>query len=163
MFHFSEQEFKLQSVPYLCKFFLKVFLETHEKTTPFYASEKINNFHDDLSDSENKISYCLQLGSYVPCETCVLSLVDTIFTRLGATDRIMTGESKFFKQAYVMVQRHLHQYFESTLSYSWNRKTFAFQMRLSTDCCFLLRFIRISPVTTVALHYLLKITSYDLI
>lgn len=38
----------------------------------------------------------LQLGSYVPCEMCVLSLVDTIFTRLGATDRIMTGESKFY-------------------------------------------------------------------
>lgn len=37
----------------------------------------------------------LQLGCYVPCELCVLSLVDIIFTRLGATDRIMTGESKF--------------------------------------------------------------------
>ncbi|XP_004288695.1 PREDICTED: DNA mismatch repair protein MSH7 isoform X2 [Fragaria vesca subsp. vesca] len=37
-----------------------------------------------------------QLGCYVPCEICVLSLVDIIFTRLGATDRIMTGESTFF-------------------------------------------------------------------
>ncbi|KAG6599446.1 DNA mismatch repair protein MSH7, partial [Cucurbita argyrosperma subsp. sororia] len=36
-----------------------------------------------------------QLGCYVPCETCTLSVVDTIFTRLGATDRIMTGESTF--------------------------------------------------------------------
>ncbi|PPD72959.1 hypothetical protein GOBAR_DD30144 [Gossypium barbadense] len=36
-----------------------------------------------------------QLGSFVPCETCIISLVDTIFTRLGATDRIMTGESTF--------------------------------------------------------------------
>ncbi|XP_055825001.1 DNA mismatch repair protein MSH7 isoform X2 [Solanum dulcamara] len=34
-----------------------------------------------------------QLGCYVPGETCVLSLVDIIFTRLGATDRIMTGET----------------------------------------------------------------------
>lgn len=32
----------------------------------------------------------------MPCETCTLSVVDIIFTRLGATDRIMTGESKFF-------------------------------------------------------------------
>ncbi|GJW48293.1 DNA mismatch repair protein MSH7, partial [Tanacetum coccineum] len=32
------------------------------------------------------------LGSYVPCEMCILSPVDIIFTRLGATDRIMTGE-----------------------------------------------------------------------
>ncbi|KAF8393339.1 hypothetical protein HHK36_021581 [Tetracentron sinense] len=37
-----------------------------------------------------------QLGCYVPCEMCVLSPVDIIFTRLGATDRIMTGESTFF-------------------------------------------------------------------
>ncbi|XP_013687448.1 DNA mismatch repair protein MSH7-like [Brassica napus] len=36
-----------------------------------------------------------QLGCYVPCQTCELSLVDTIFTRLGASDRIMTGESTF--------------------------------------------------------------------
>ncbi|KAK2978247.1 hypothetical protein RJ640_024280 [Escallonia rubra] len=36
-----------------------------------------------------------QLGCFVPCELCVLSLVDIIFTRLGATDRIMTGESTF--------------------------------------------------------------------
>ncbi|KAL9261157.1 DNA mismatch repair protein MSH7-like protein, partial [Drosera capensis] len=37
-----------------------------------------------------------QLGCYVPCTSCTLSLVDTIFTRLGATDRIMTGESTFY-------------------------------------------------------------------
>ncbi|KAL2929255.1 DNA mismatch repair protein MSH7 [Bienertia sinuspersici] len=37
-----------------------------------------------------------QLGCYVPGEMCVLSVTDTIFTRLGATDRIMTGESTFY-------------------------------------------------------------------
>ncbi|KNA19440.1 hypothetical protein SOVF_061540 [Spinacia oleracea] len=37
-----------------------------------------------------------QLGCYVPSEMCVLSVADTIFTRLGATDRIMTGESTFY-------------------------------------------------------------------
>ncbi|XP_042066393.1 DNA mismatch repair protein MSH7-like isoform X1 [Salvia splendens] len=36
-----------------------------------------------------------QLGCYVPGRTCTLSVVDIIFTRLGATDRIMTGESTF--------------------------------------------------------------------
>ncbi|XP_010254152.1 PREDICTED: DNA mismatch repair protein MSH7 isoform X1 [Nelumbo nucifera] len=36
-----------------------------------------------------------QLGCYVPCEMCVMSPADIIFTRLGATDRIMTGESTF--------------------------------------------------------------------
>ncbi|XP_010915052.1 DNA mismatch repair protein MSH7 [Elaeis guineensis] len=37
-----------------------------------------------------------QLGCYVPCEMCALSPADVIFTRLGATDRIMSGESTFF-------------------------------------------------------------------
>ncbi|XP_072964211.1 DNA mismatch repair protein MSH7 isoform X1 [Typha angustifolia] len=37
-----------------------------------------------------------QLGCYVPCESCVLSPADIIFTRLGANDRIMSGESTFF-------------------------------------------------------------------
>lgn len=41
------------------------------------------------------VFYLLQMGCYVPCEAFTLSLVDIIFTRLGATDRIMTGESKF--------------------------------------------------------------------
>ncbi|XP_024516949.1 DNA mismatch repair protein MSH7 isoform X1 [Selaginella moellendorffii] len=36
-----------------------------------------------------------QLGCYVPSESCTLSLVDTIFTRIGARDRIMSGESTF--------------------------------------------------------------------
>ncbi|KAJ4752225.1 DNA mismatch repair protein MutS [Rhynchospora pubera] len=37
-----------------------------------------------------------QLGCYVPCESCELSPADIIFTRLGATDRIMAGESTFY-------------------------------------------------------------------
>ncbi|XP_038607513.1 DNA mismatch repair protein Msh6 [Tachyglossus aculeatus] len=37
-----------------------------------------------------------QLGCYVPAESCRLTPVDRIFTRLGASDRIMSGESTFF-------------------------------------------------------------------
>ncbi|XP_069464515.1 DNA mismatch repair protein Msh6 isoform X2 [Ambystoma mexicanum] len=37
-----------------------------------------------------------QLGCYVPAESCRLSPVDRVFTRLGASDRIMSGESTFF-------------------------------------------------------------------
>jgi len=37
-----------------------------------------------------------QLGSYVPAERCELSPVDRIFTRVGARDNIMEGESTFF-------------------------------------------------------------------
>ncbi|NXH23175.1 MSH6 protein, partial [Bucco capensis] len=37
-----------------------------------------------------------QLGCYVPAEGCSLTPVDRVFTRLGASDRIMSGESTFF-------------------------------------------------------------------
>ncbi|XP_076457037.1 DNA mismatch repair protein Msh6-like [Babylonia areolata] len=37
-----------------------------------------------------------QLGCYVPAEKCHLTPVDRIFTRLGASDKIMSGESTFF-------------------------------------------------------------------
>uniref|UniRef100_A0A0E0JEW8 DNA mismatch repair proteins mutS family domain-containing protein n=1 Tax=Oryza punctata TaxID=4537 RepID=A0A0E0JEW8_ORYPU len=37
----------------------------------------------------------LQLGCYVPCQSCELTLADAIFTRIGAMDRIMSGESTF--------------------------------------------------------------------
>ncbi|XP_029829430.3 DNA mismatch repair protein Msh6 [Ixodes scapularis] len=37
-----------------------------------------------------------QMGAKVPAESCELTLVDRIFTRLGASDRITSGESTFF-------------------------------------------------------------------
>lgn len=37
-----------------------------------------------------------QLGCYVPAEKCRLTPVDRVFTRLGAHDRILSGESTFF-------------------------------------------------------------------
>ncbi|XP_056147296.1 DNA mismatch repair protein Msh6 [Lampris incognitus] len=37
-----------------------------------------------------------QLGCYVPAENLRLTPVDRVFTRLGASDRIMAGESTFF-------------------------------------------------------------------
>uniref|UniRef100_A0A6Q2WVX6 DNA mismatch repair protein n=1 Tax=Esox lucius TaxID=8010 RepID=A0A6Q2WVX6_ESOLU len=37
-----------------------------------------------------------QLGCYVPAESLSLTPVDRVFTRLGASDRIMSGESTFF-------------------------------------------------------------------
>jgi DNA mismatch repair protein MSH6 len=36
------------------------------------------------------------LGCYVPAEKCEMSVVDRIFTRLGASDNISEGESTFF-------------------------------------------------------------------
>uniref|UniRef100_A0A3B1JL44 DNA mismatch repair proteins mutS family domain-containing protein n=1 Tax=Astyanax mexicanus TaxID=7994 RepID=A0A3B1JL44_ASTMX len=37
-----------------------------------------------------------QLGCYVPADSLCLTPVDRVFTRLGASDRIMSGESTFF-------------------------------------------------------------------
>ncbi len=36
-----------------------------------------------------------QLGCYVPAYSCRLSIFDRIFTRIGANDNIMTGQSTF--------------------------------------------------------------------
>jgi len=40
-----------------------------------------------------------QMGCWVPAVSARLSMVDTIFTRLGARDNIMTGESTFLVEA----------------------------------------------------------------
>ncbi|XP_048375271.1 DNA mismatch repair protein Msh6 isoform X2 [Sphaerodactylus townsendi] len=37
-----------------------------------------------------------QLGFFVPAESCRFTPVDRVFTRLGASDRILSGESTFF-------------------------------------------------------------------
>ncbi|ESO97193.1 hypothetical protein LOTGIDRAFT_143393, partial [Lottia gigantea] len=42
------------------------------------------------------ITIIAQMGCYVPAEKCRLTPIDRIFTRLGASDRIMSGESTFF-------------------------------------------------------------------
>jgi DNA mismatch repair protein MSH6 len=36
-----------------------------------------------------------QLGCYVPAENCEMTLVDRIFTRIGANDNILAGQSTF--------------------------------------------------------------------
>ena len=38
----------------------------------------------------------MRQGSSVPAEACRLTPVDRVFTRVGASDRIMAGESTFF-------------------------------------------------------------------
>lgn len=42
------------------------------------------------------ITILAQLGCYVPAEECILTPVDRIFTRVGANDRILAGQSTFF-------------------------------------------------------------------
>ena len=36
-----------------------------------------------------------QIGSYVPCKSCVIPIFDKIFTRIGASDDLVSGESTF--------------------------------------------------------------------
>ncbi|GFR92090.1 DNA mismatch repair protein Msh6 [Elysia marginata] len=42
------------------------------------------------------ITIMAQMGCYVPAQKCRLTPIDRIFTRLGASDRIMAGESTFY-------------------------------------------------------------------
>ncbi|CCX06910.1 Similar to DNA mismatch repair protein msh3; acc. no. Q5B6T1 [Pyronema omphalodes CBS 100304] len=41
------------------------------------------------------ISIMAQIGSYVPCDSAKLGLLDAVFTRMGANDNMMAGESTF--------------------------------------------------------------------
>lgn len=36
-----------------------------------------------------------QMGSYVPCRSCMIPIFDQIFTRIGASDDLVSGESTF--------------------------------------------------------------------
>jgi DNA mismatch repair protein MSH6 len=36
------------------------------------------------------------MGCFVPAEKCILTPVDRIFTRIGASDRILEGKSTFY-------------------------------------------------------------------
>ena len=37
-----------------------------------------------------------QMGSFVPAESCTMTPVDKVFTRIGAQDRILEGKSTFY-------------------------------------------------------------------
>jgi DNA mismatch repair protein MSH6 len=42
------------------------------------------------------VCFLLTKGCYVPAEQCKLTPVDRIFTRIGASDKILHGESTFY-------------------------------------------------------------------
>ena len=52
------------------------------------------------------IAILAQIGSYVPAESCRLTPIDCIFTRLGASDRILLGQSTFFVEVSICSSIH---------------------------------------------------------
>ena len=55
-----------------------------------------------------RIPSCAQLGCFVPAEKCRLTPIDRIFTRMGARDNIMLGQSTFMIEMHeaAIVLRH---------------------------------------------------------
>ncbi len=41
------------------------------------------------------IAIMAQIGSFVPCKSCIIPIFDKIFTRIGASDDLVSGESTF--------------------------------------------------------------------
>lgn len=48
-----------------------------------------------LHSQAGLLAVMAQTGCYVPAEVCRLTPIDRVFTRLGASDRIMSGEFSF--------------------------------------------------------------------
>ena len=42
------------------------------------------------------IAIMSQIGCRIPAESCILTPVDRIFTRIGASDKILSGQSTFY-------------------------------------------------------------------
>jgi DNA mismatch repair protein MSH6 len=53
------------------------------------------------------IAILAQIGSYVPAQKCQLTPIDCIFTRLGASDRILLGQSTFFVEVRKAPRKHV--------------------------------------------------------
>ncbi len=49
------------------------------------------------------ITLMAQMGCYVPARECTIGIVDKIFTRVGASDNISTGESTFMVDSLVLL------------------------------------------------------------
>lgn len=52
------------------------------------------------------ITILSQIGSFVPAEKCEITPVDRIYTRLGASDRLLLGQSTFFVEVSVHVDKN---------------------------------------------------------
>jgi DNA mismatch repair protein MSH6 len=79
------------------------------------------------------IAILAQIGSFVPAVACEITPVDRIFTRLGASDRILMGQSTFFVEVSDLslfnkrLKRYTHTVLTSTVGRdgyctSWSNK-----------------------------------------
>ena len=71
------------------------------------------NHHIMRVDISLHLVAVFQQGCYVPAKSCRLTPVDRIFTRLGATDRIMAGRKSvlflLYLTNYTSLQQYIHQ------------------------------------------------------
>ena len=67
-----------------------------------------------------------QVGCYVPASACQMTIADRIFTRLGAQDRIMAGESTFMVECSETAS--ILQVLPSKQGHPWN----IWQLRMSS-------------------------------
>ncbi len=92
----------------------KKFVPNDIKVGTFMASEQTNNVMLLTGPNMGGKSTILrqtcvaailaQIGCYVPASSCIMSIVDQIFTRIGASDRLIQGKSTF----YIEMEETLH-------------------------------------------------------
>ena len=92
----------------------KIFIPNDIKIGTFMASEQTNNVMLLTGPNMGGKSTILrqtcvaailaQIGCYVPASFCRMSIVDRIFTRIGASDRLIQGKSTF----YIELEETLH-------------------------------------------------------
>lgn len=71
-----------------------VFLDTHEQQIMVITGPNMSG-KSALLRQTALITLMAQIGSYVPAEQAEIGIVDSIFTRVGASDNISRGESTF--------------------------------------------------------------------
>ena len=45
-------------------------------------------------------SIITQIGCYAPAKSCIMTIVDRIFTRFGANDKLIDGKSTFYIESF---------------------------------------------------------------
>lgn len=71
-------------------------LKNHPTYRTKYGRQKHHTQNDLLCRYFGSNWYLIEKGCYVPAESLEMTLVDRVFTRLGASDRLQDGKSTFY-------------------------------------------------------------------